>query len=456
MKYGRIAAAIFLMMGSADAASAADSKALFEDYIREPMPAGIQVVQSEFEGAVFADANGRTLYRWPATNMRNGDAGESAGKPACFDTRYRETAGFTSPWPAGTLLPEADTRPTCIQHWPVVVAPADAKPIGNFTIIERSDGVRQWAYKGYALYKSHLDTRAGETNGGSRRRSRDIVSVGAPREPVGPAPAVPAQFKVVTAETGRLLTTVREYSVYTYDKDTAKKSNCNNACLNDWTPVLAPEFAVSQGEWSVVIRNGGEKQWAYRGKPLYTHITDSKTRSYEGGDNAGWSNVYTQPAPEPPKGFGIAVTRGGLARTETHGKTIYYYQCVEDTPDTLYCDPPDTAQLYRFVMCGGGDVDCCLKTFPYVIAEKDAKITSVSWSTRDIDPRTGRYVAAGTPGSLHIWAFKGRPIYTFSGDVEPGDIEGDSWGQDHGQRNGYSAFWVRDDFDELDSSKFGQ
>ena len=63
MKYARLAAAIFLMAGSATGVSAADSKAMLEDYIREPLPAGIQVMNSEFEGAVFADENGHTLYR---------------------------------------------------------------------------------------------------------------------------------------------------------------------------------------------------------------------------------------------------------------------------------------------------------------------------------------------------------------------------------------------------------
>ena len=457
MRSLRILTAVFLSMGCVatygSAASAAPAKQV-QDYIREPLPPGIQVLNTELEGPVFTNAQGHTLYRWPPNNMRNGDAGEAAGKPACFDTHYKETAGFTSPWPAGNLLPDADTRPTCIQHWPIVVAPEGAQPVGNFTIISRSDGIKQWAYKGYALYTSHLDTAPGETYGASFRRGRDEVSGGAVREPVGPAPAVPAQFKVATMAFGRMLTTPKGQSIYAYNKDKPNKSNCNDACAQEWTPVLAPEFAVPQSEWSVVTRRGGEKQWAYRGQPLYTHVLDTKERSYEGSDVAGWSNVYMQMSPNAPKGFGVMDTYGGMVRTDPHGKAIYFYQCVEDTPDTLYCDTPDTPQVYRWAMCGGGDVDRCNKSFPYVIADKGAKADSIAWSIRDIDPKSGRYVAEGTPGSLHIWAFRGRPIYTFAGDQQPGDIEADSWGQDHGQRNGFTAFWVRDDFAALDSGRY--
>lgn len=447
----------FLAVGYVTQVSAApNSKTLVQDYVHEPMPPGIQVINTELEGPVFADARGHTLYRWPPNNMRNGDSGEAAGKPACFDTHYKETAGFTSPWPAGNVLPDAETRPTCIQHWPVVIAPEGARPIGNWSILTRSDGLKQWAYKNYALYTSHLDVVPGETNGGSHRKGRDEVSGGAQREPLTPAPAVPAQFKVVTMALGRMLVTSKNQSVYAYDKDKFNKANCNDGCLSEWSPLIAPEFAVVQGEWAVVERRGGVKQWTYRGKPLYTHIADSKERSYEGSDEPGWSNVFMQLAPDAPQGFGLMDTHGGQVRTDTRGKAIYFYQCNEDTPDTLFCDSPDTSQVYRWAMCGAGNPDRCLKTFPYVVADKGAKSDSIAWSVRDIDPKSGRYVAADTPGSLHVWAFRGRPIYTFAGDRFPGDIQADSWGQDHGQRNGYTAFWVRDDFSSLDGGSYRQ
>src|SRR5262249_51625474 len=118
-----------------------------EDYVREPLPPGFQVINTELEGPVFADAAGHTLYTWPSQTQRNSSVGEVAGKPECYDIRYRVTAGITIPYPAGLELPNADHRPTCIQDWPPVLAGADAKPVGNFTILDRTDGTKQWAYK---------------------------------------------------------------------------------------------------------------------------------------------------------------------------------------------------------------------------------------------------------------------------------------------------------------------
>lgn len=424
------------------------------EYVNEPMPPGIQVINTEFEGPVFADNQGHTLYRWPVGEERNGSVGDTADKKStCSDVPVRVTAGFASIYPAGELLPDADKRPSCAQYWPPAVVSVNARPIGSFDIIKRDDGTQQWAYKGFALYTSHLDHRPGETNGGRIRKGRDQYGTVA-REPVGPAPDVPPQFRVANMELGLMLTLANKYSVYAYEKDTANKSNCYGGCLDDWKPVLAPEFTVSHGAWSVIERTGGAKQWTYRGKPLYTRVLDTKRTSYEGGDVPGWQNVFMQRSPQAPKGFGLVDTHGGQVRTAPNGKAIYFYLCAEDSADSLACDAPDSPQVYRWAMCGGGDVNRCLKTFPYVIADKNAKSESLSWGVRDIDPKTGRYVPAGTPNALHIWTFRDRPIYTFVGDKNPGDIGADSWGQDHGQTNGFSAVWVRDDYETLDMGQW--
>lgn len=448
MRYLRMATAVSVIAGCAAAfgiAFAADNRKEVEDYVREPMPAGIQVVVTELEGPVFADAKGHTLYTWPAQTQRNGNMGEVEGKPGCYDIHYRETAGIAIPYPAGLEFPNADTRPTCIQHWPPVYAAADAKPVGNFTILERTDGTKQWAYKEYALYTSHLDKVPGETAGGTQRKNKDPVSSGARRIPAQPAPLVPPKFTVATMFQGRLLTTDTGASVYSYDRDTPAKSSCVGACLVDWEPILAPDTAVAHGEWAVIERPGGRKQWTFRGKPLYRYLQDSKERAYDGSDIPGWHNVFVQHAPTP-KVFQAVDTDGGQVLADASGKTLYTYQCAEDTPDTLFCDDPGSSQEYRFAMCGAGDPDRCVQTFPYVIAAKDAKADSIAWGIKDIDPKTGRYVAEGTPGSLHIWTFRGRPIYTFARDRVPGDIEADVWGTAFGSRNGFGAIWVRDVF----------
>jgi predicted lipoprotein with Yx(FWY)xxD motif len=262
---------------------------------------------------------------------------------------------------------------------------------------------------------------------------------------------IPPGFNMVRVATGHMLVDHDGQSVYTWDNDRPNKSNCDAACQTEWKPVLAPEFAETTSEWTKIERSPGIKQWAFRKKPLYTHIADHKQRSYEGSDVPGWHNVYTQHAPAPPKEFTVQDTRSGQVLADARGMTIYVYTCADDALDQLGCDTPDTTQAYRLAVCGGGDADRCLKTFPPVLAAADAKSTSRSWSTIDIDAKTGHFAKAGAPGALHVWAYRGRPVYTFSGDRMPGDIRADAWGEFHGKRNGFKAFWLRDDFRENDT-----
>jgi predicted lipoprotein with Yx(FWY)xxD motif len=58
---------------------------------------------------------------------------------------------------------------------------------------------------------------------------------------------------------------------------------------------------------------------------------------------------------------------------------------------------------------------------------------------------TGHYATPGQSNALHVWAFRGRPVYTFA-DEDAGDVDGDAWGEFFGYRNGFKAFWLRDDF----------
>jgi len=53
----------------------------------------------------------------------------------------------------------------CATHWPPVTASAAAQPYGNMTIINRSDGRRQWAYNGRPLYTYVDDTKGGDAMG---------------------------------------------------------------------------------------------------------------------------------------------------------------------------------------------------------------------------------------------------------------------------------------------------
>jgi hypothetical protein len=113
--------------------------------------------------------------------------------------------------------------------------------------------------------------------------------------------------------------------------------------------------------------------------------------------------------------------------------------------DQLACDHPTTPQVYRIAICGNFDVVVCNKRWSYIPAPLNAKSESLIWGTAWIDPGTGRYAKENAPGALHVWTFRDRPIYIFSGD-EPGETNGDGWGEGFGLRNGFRAFWIRDEY----------
>jgi predicted lipoprotein with Yx(FWY)xxD motif len=437
-------ALLALSLTSLSAVAATDNKNA-ESYESVPMPPGFQVVISELEGPVFADAKGHTLYQWPVKPLRNGAVGERKGQPSCDQMKYTVNAGLMSPYPPGLELPEVETRPSCLDVWPAVVADKDAKPVGKWKIIERKDGIRQWSYDGYALYTSVLDEQPGDVNGGTLRKTGGDGP--GTRKPVGPPPMIPPQFEIVPLLSGRMLVTSEGNSVYAFEKDSPGKSNCYGPCAYAWKPIPAPAYAKDRGEFTILEREPGIRQWAFRQQPLYTRVADESFHSMRGSDEPGWSNVYTQRAPEPPSDFTVQDTYSGIVLADNRGKTVYVYNCGDDALDQLACDHPGSTQAYRLTVCGGGDPKRCLDSFPYVLASENAKSSSRLWSVMWIDPMTGKLAKPEQTGALRVWAFRNRPVYTNFRDRGPGELHGDSWGEFYGYRNGYKAFWLRDDYD---------
>jgi predicted lipoprotein with Yx(FWY)xxD motif len=81
-----------------------------------------------------------------------------------------------------------------------------------------------------------------------------------------------------------MLVTAKGLTVYTFDKDAANsgKSACTGQCAVKWPPVVASASDKPQGAFSIVVRDDGQRQWAYNGKPLYTWPEDQ-----EPGDKYG-------------------------------------------------------------------------------------------------------------------------------------------------------------------------
>jgi predicted lipoprotein with Yx(FWY)xxD motif len=96
--------------------------------------------------------------------------------------------------------------------------------------------------------------------------------------------------KVGETSKGKVLVDAKGMTLYTLDRDTApNKSTCNGQCATNWPPLAVAVDAKDTGDWTVVTRDDGNKQWAYKGKPLYFWKDDKKPGDVEGdGRNGVW------------------------------------------------------------------------------------------------------------------------------------------------------------------------
>lgn len=76
--------------------------------------------------------------------------------------------------------------------------------------------------------------------------------------------------------------------LYVYDKDGPGRSNCTGPCEGAWPPLTASAGARPVGDWTLVERGAGKLQWAWRGKPVYTHTGDSAEKPTGVGAGGVW------------------------------------------------------------------------------------------------------------------------------------------------------------------------
>ena len=108
---------------------------------------------------------------------------------------------------------------------------------------------------------------------------------------LGIAAALAQTAPATTADTskGKALVDSKGMTLYVFDKDTAGASNCNGQCATNWPPLMASADAKASGQWTVVTRSDGGKQWAYKGKPVYAFAKDAKPGDVAGdGVNSVW------------------------------------------------------------------------------------------------------------------------------------------------------------------------
>ena len=84
-------------------------------------------------------------------------------------------------------------------------------------------------------------------------------------------------------------------TLYTFDKDVANKSNCNGGCAAAWPPFIVANAGLAGGDFSIVKRDDGAAQWAYKGKPLYFFAGDAKAGDVNGDKQGGvWHVIRSE------------------------------------------------------------------------------------------------------------------------------------------------------------------
>ncbi|HEX5380278.1 MAG TPA: hypothetical protein VFW47_17000 [Phenylobacterium sp.] len=106
---------------------------------------------------------------------------------------------------------------------------------------------------------------------------------GALAQETGPA-------KVAQTSLGPALTDARGMTLYTFTRDMTGYSNCNGPCAAAWPPLLAPADAKAGGDWTIILRDDGKRQWAYKGSALYGWSKDAAPGDVtgDGADNGKW------------------------------------------------------------------------------------------------------------------------------------------------------------------------
>jgi predicted lipoprotein with Yx(FWY)xxD motif len=316
----------------------------------------------------------------------------------------------------GHAKKQADVIGSCVyqcpEDYPPLKAPADAAPVGDFTIVTSATGIRQWAYKGVPLQTFAYDRNPGDTLG------EDTFAFNGPRVPTGEAAWVeseippakppeppPATTNIppgMTVQAGmggnRYFANAAGLTLYTHDGDTAE-SNCAN-CGDEWAPLPAGAMARGLGDWSVIAREDGTRRWAYKGKPVYTYAKDDKPGEPTTEIGGKWRPVVEYQAPLPAEVSIRQTETGAVFAEKATGRTLYYegfahrpYQYLGFNHDPY---------LYGTVNC----YNECAKTYPPLLAPVDAKPMGDWWVITRVD------------GSKQ-WGYRGVPVYTYAED-EPG------------------------------------
>ena len=123
-------------------------------------------------------------------------------------------------------------------------------------------------YGAYAIFHK-------SSNGSSAYGSSSSTSQTTTPKPKTTTAASVIQTKSVSS-VGQYLADANGNALYTYGADKQGVSNCTGSCLYNWPIYDASNApATLPANITVITRSDGNKQYAYKGLPLYTFTSDS-------------------------------------------------------------------------------------------------------------------------------------------------------------------------------------
>ncbi|MFD4871338.1 SCO0930 family lipoprotein [Streptomyces sp. NPDC058412] len=257
----------------------------------------------------------------------------------------------------------------------------------------------------------------------------DVYGSGSGADPSGAAgkngPA--GQLKVQEIGTvGSGVTDSEGFTLYRFDKDTPKppKSNCEGDCATAWPAVAADDVSAGEGiDKSLlgsVARADGTRQLTLAGWPVYRYAKDAKAGDSLGeGVGGTWHVLGPDGKPAAPAKSGGADSgadsgTGGAAEKAAELGVNQNAQLGPILADaegrTLYRFDKDSAWPMKI-----GCVDGCTDTWKPAKPVDKANVNGIAAEL------VGKVKRPDGTEQLTIDCW---PVYTFTGDKEPGDISG--------------------------------
>ncbi len=184
--------------------------------------------------------------------------------------------------------------------WAPFTAPLVARPFGDFGIIDRADGIRQWTWRDRGLYHNTDDPAPGYANGLADGGHGQVAAMYRLFQPAGVTientvtkGAVLAAHEGMTLyrRDGHILQSGGGHNLRrgaparpAVGRDIGTDPRCGESCLDTWRPFLAPADAQSRGFWAVADRADGTRQWVYQGYALWFYSGDTTIGDMFGHD----------------------------------------------------------------------------------------------------------------------------------------------------------------------------